>query len=142
MAFKRSDEGKTSTLVCEGKTLADVFISAAHGLFDVLAGSSKIRGDKRQEIVVQAENTVPLFTAWLTELRSRVTDMGMLYSDFEIFSIQKAGPKQYVLTGALYGEPIDNERHSIISGVTLDEKSVTCDEKAGRAVCSFALSRS
>lgn len=142
MAFIRKDEGKTSTLSCDGKTVEEIFVSAAHGLFDVVASGSKIRGDQRQEIVVQADGNTALFAAWIAELLSRITDLGMLYSDFEVFSIQKAGSKQYVLTGALYGEPQDNERHTIVPVHPFDPKSAVCKESTSGMSCSFILTRS
>lgn len=141
MPFTRTDDGATSSISSTGNTPADVFIDAAHGLFDVLADGSKIRGDSRQEIVIQAEDQQALFGAWLTELFSRVTLTGMLYSDFEVFSIQKAGAKQYVLTGAIYGEAIDAKRHTIVSG-TLDEKSVHCTSTGGAETCTFRMTHS
>lgn len=141
MPYTRKDEGAKTIVSCEGETLAEVFLSAAHGLFDVLASGNKIRGDTRQEIVVQAENINALFREWLKELMARVALSGMLYSDFEVFSVQNAGPKQVVLTGAVYGEPFDDKRHTVAKDVSLDEKSVACSEKE-KAHCSFAIVRS
>lgn len=141
MPYTRKDEGTKTIVSCEGETLAEVFLSAAHGLFDVLSGGSKIRGDTRQEIVVQAESTGALFREWLKELMARVTLSGMLYSDFEVFSIQQASAKQVVLTGAVYGEQYDVERHTVAKGVSLDEKSAACSEK-GKTSCSFTMVRS
>lgn len=138
MPYTRKDEGVKTIVSCEGNTLSEVFLSAAHGLFDVIANGSKVRGDTRQEIVVQAENTDALFREWLKELIGRVMLSNMLYSDFEVFSIQNAGPKQVVLTGAVYGEAYDDKRHTIAKGVSLDEKSAACSEK-GRASCSFTM---
>lgn len=142
MSYSREDVDGASNLTCQGTSLGDVCVDAAHGLFDVLADGSKIRGDVRQEIVIQAEDTNGLLREWLKELIARVGQMGMLYSDFEVFSVQKTGAKQLLLTGAIYGEPIDKERHTVAAHGALDEKSVSCDEKADRASCSFSLSRS
>lgn len=141
MPYTRKDEGAKTIVSCSGETLAEVFLAAAHGLFDVLSSGSKVRGDTRQEIVVQAENTDALFREWLKEFMARVTLSGMLYSDFEVFSIQNAGPKQVVLTGAVYGEAYDEKRHMVTKDVSLDEKSIVCSEK-GKAHCSFAMVRS
>lgn len=140
MSYSREDAAGTSTLTCVGKTLADVCVDAAHGLFDVLADGSKIRGDVRQEIVIQAEDTDGLLHEWLKELISRVGQMSMVYSDFEVFSIQKAGAAQLLLTGAIYGEPIDKKRHRVAANRTLDEKSVACKE-GEQLVCSFMVRR-
>lgn len=139
MAFSRSDEGQSTVITCEGSLSRDVFIDAAHGLFDVIADGSKIRGDERQEIVVQAEDMQHLLAAWLAELIDRATQMGMVYSDFEVFSIQKGGPKQYVLTGAIYGEAADSKRHMIRTGVSLDQDHIVFAEKDVHSVCSFRL---
>ena len=141
MPYQKSESGNTVTLTCDGQTLAAAYIDAAHGLFDVLADGSKIRGDVRQEIVIQAADAHTLLAEWLKELLSRVAQTGMVYSDFEIFSIQKVGT-QHVLTGAIYGETADSSRHTLAQNVSLQEKSVTCDEKAGSALCTFSLSRS
>lgn len=139
MPYTRKNEGEKTIISCSGETLSEVFLAAAHGLFDVLVGGSKIRGDTRQEIVVQAENTDSLFREWLKELMARVTLSGMLYSDFEVFSVQKVGAKQVVLTGAVYGELYDEARHTVSKAVSLDEKSAECDEKG--TSCSFTMVR-
>lgn len=139
MAFSRTDEGQSTVITCEGTLSRDVFIDAAHGLFDVIADGSKIRGDVRQEIVVQAEDMQHLLVAWLSELVDRVAQMRMVYSDFEVFSIQKGGPKQYVLTGAIYGEATDSKRHSIRAGVSLDQDHTAFTEKDAHSMCSFKL---
>lgn len=140
MSYSREDADGASTLTCTGKTLADVCVDAAHGLFEALADGSKIRGDVRQEIVIQAEDTIGLLREWLKELIARVGQMSMVYSDFEVFSIQKAGAKQLLLTGALYGEPIDKERHTVAMNRALDEKSIACKE-GEHLVCSFMIRR-
>lgn len=140
MPFTRTDQGSSTRITCEGKTLPEVFLNAGHGLIDVFAGGSKIRGDVRQEIVIQTETISSLFLEWLKELITRITQMNMVYSDFEVFSIQKAGAKQFVLTGAIYGEAYDASRHTLATSVALDEKSVTCKEGSDTNVCSFTLS--
>ncbi|MBI4252774.1 archease [Candidatus Uhrbacteria bacterium] len=139
MAFSRTDEGQSSAITCEGPASRDVFVDAAHGLFDVIADGSKIRGDERQEIVVQAEDMQRLFAAWLGELIERVAQTGMVYSDFEVFSIQKGGPKQYVLTGAVYGEVGDPKRHTIRPSVTLDQNHVAFSQSDTRSSGSFKV---
>lgn len=138
MSFRRTDTNKESEIVCDGTTLPEIFIDAAHGLFDVLAHENKIRGDVRQEIVIQALDTKSLFREWLKELIARVEQMGMLYGDFEVFSIQKAGDA-FVLTGAVYGESIDPSRHHVQMAV-LKESTAECSEKGGKALCQFQMS--
>lgn len=141
MPFTRTDEGANIVITCTGGMLAECFLSAAHGLFDVLADGSKIRGEVRQEIVIQAETIDSLFREWLKELIARVQQTSMLYSDFEIFSIQRANAKQYVLTGAIYGETYDEGRHTRGQKISLDEKSAICKEGSGKSECSFVLVR-
>ena len=138
MPFQRKDDGSKVTMTCEGASEKDVFIDAGHALFDVIAKDNKIRGDVRQEIVLQAEDMSALFKAWLKELMSRVTDMGMLYADFDVFSIQKVGTSS-VLTGALYGESQDQERHTVNTSARLNETKVTCNKKTGAVSCSFSF---
>lgn len=139
MAFSRTDEAQFTAITCDGSLSRDVFIDAAHGLLDVIADGSKIRGNVRQEIVVQAEDMQHLLAAWLSELIDRVAQMGMVYSDFEVFSIQKGGPKQYILTGAIYGEMGDQKRHTIRAGVSLDQDHIVFTEKDAHVTCSFTL---
>ncbi|MEK7122807.1 MAG: archease, partial [Patescibacteria group bacterium] len=89
---------------------------------------------------VQADDSNGLMREWLRELFARYSETGMLYSDFEVFSIQKAG-NQMLLTGTVYGETIDKERHTVNVGVTLNEKSVSCAEKGGHVTCRFSLNK-
>jgi len=138
MPFTRIDTNNKAEISCNGATPQEVFIAAAHGLFDVLAHDNKIRGDVRQEIVIQAPDLKSLFREWLAELVSRVEQMGMLYGDFEVFSIQKAG-NALVLTGAVYGEPIDSVRHHL-QKATLQEDAALCSERGGKATCQFQVS--
>lgn len=137
MAFKRTDTNKESEILCDGATPQEVFVAAAHGLFDVIADDSKIRGDVRQELVIQAPDLKSLFKEWLKELISRVELTGMLYGDFEVFSIQKAGDS-LVLTGAVYGEPFDSSRHHT-QEAKLKEGTTQCSEKGGKTVCQFQV---
>ena len=140
MAFTRKDEGARTVITCEGATEKEVFIDAGHAVFDVIAHNNKIRGDVRQEIVIQADDMNGLFKEWLKELMVRVTDMGMLYADFDVFSIQKVGSKSMVLTGALFGESIDEKRHTVQTSAKLDESHATCNEKTGAVACTFSFS--
>ncbi len=137
MPFKRIDTQKESDISCDGATVQEVFIAAAHGLFDVIAHDNKIRGDVRQEIVIQAPDLKSLFREWLKELSLRVEQTSMLYGDFEVFSIQKAGDS-LVLTGAVYGEAIDPARHHISKAV-VKESTAQCSEKGGKALCQFQV---
>ncbi len=140
MAFTRKDEGNKTLITCEGATEKEVFIDAGHALFDVIAHNNKIRGDVRQEIVIQAADMNGLFQEWLKELMVRVTDMGMLYADFDVFSIQKISSKSMVLTGAVFGESIDEKRHTVTPAPKLDESHATCNEKTGAVTCTFSFS--
>ncbi|MBI4599378.1 archease [Candidatus Uhrbacteria bacterium] len=142
MPFTRNDEDKKTLFTCQGASEKDVFIDAGHALFDGLAHNNKIRGDVRQEIVIQADDLNALFVGWLKELMSRFTDMGMLYADFDVFSIQNVGAKNMVLTGAVYGEQIDTQRHTVDNAARLDEAHAACHEKAGTFSCAFSLSHS
>lgn len=140
MAFTRKDEGTKTVITCEGASEKEAFIDAGHAVFDVIAHNNKIRGDVRQEIVIQADDMNGLFKEWLKELMVRVTDMGMLYADFDVFSIQKVGSKSMVLTGALLGESIDEKRHTVQTSAKLDESHAICNEKTGAVVCTFSFS--
>jgi len=142
MPYTRKDEGGKTVLTCEGASEKDVFIDAGHALFDVIAQNNKIRGDVRQEIVVEGEDLSSLFRGWLKELLSRVADTAMLYADFEVFSIQKVSSNHFVLTGALYGEAIDPARHIVNGNAKLNEVAVTCNEKTGRVSCTFSFTLS
>ncbi len=138
MPYTQKMNGNKAVIECQNKTLAELFIDAGHALFEYIADGSKIKGDTRQEIVLQADSVKELFVQWIQELMARVEQMGMLYADFEVFSIQQAG-KDMVLTGAVYGEPIDTERHHLTTHANLDAKSVACKEQKDLATCSFIL---
>ena len=140
MPFARKDEKDKTIITCEGDSVNDAFIDAGHVLFEVIAHNNKIRGDVRQEIVVQADAMEGLFRGWVQELMSRVSDMGMVYADFEVFSVQKVGAHSMVLTGAVYGEAIDERRHSINTKTKLDEVHAKCDDKTGAVSCTFTFS--
>jgi SHS2 domain-containing protein len=88
--------------------LADLFETAAAGLFDVIvANREDVREEETEQIALAAESTEDLLLAWLNELIFRCETRHRLYHRFEVRP-DDAGRR---LDATIWGEPIDRDRH-------------------------------
>jgi SHS2 domain-containing protein len=91
-----------------GADLADLFRTAAAGLFDVIvANREAVQPSETEPVSLEAESTEDLLLGWLNELIFRCETRHRLYGRFDIV-IDDSGRR---LGGAIGGEPIDRGRH-------------------------------
>jgi len=102
MKYKFLDD-MTSDVVYEayGKTLKEVFVNAAEGMFEVICQKDKIEPKDSVEVDIMADDIEDLMFNWLQELIALVDVEEMFFSKFEIISINDTKLKAKV-----YGEPI------------------------------------
>jgi SHS2 domain-containing protein len=91
-----------------GDDLADLFQTAATGLFDVIvANRDVIRAQETEQVALDADSTEDLLLQWLNELIFRCETRHRLYGRFEV-AIDETGRR---LEATISGEPIDRGRH-------------------------------
>jgi SHS2 domain-containing protein len=91
-----------------GDDLADLFRTAAEGLFDyVVANRSDVWVARTEVVSLKADSTADLLLAWLNELIFRCETEHVLYTRFEV-EISDDG---FALEATIGGEPIDRDRH-------------------------------
>jgi SHS2 domain-containing protein len=91
-----------------GVDLADVFQTAATGLFDVIVANREVvRAQETEHVALTADSTEDLLLQWLNELIFRCETRHRLYGRFSV-AIDDAGCG---LEASISGEPIDRTRH-------------------------------
>jgi SHS2 domain-containing protein len=91
-----------------GVDLADLFETAALGLFDVIvANRADIRAEESELISLAAESPEELLVVWLNELIFRCETRHRLYVQFDVH-LDEAGRR---LEATIVGESIDRNRH-------------------------------
>jgi SHS2 domain-containing protein len=88
--------------------LADLFRTAAEGLFDViLANREEVKAEQAETIRLTADSTAELLVVWLNELIFRCEAEHRFYGRFDV----TVDPDGRGLEAVIQGEPIDHDRH-------------------------------
>jgi len=99
-----------------GKDLAEAFESAAVAMFDVMTEVEKVKAKVEDHVKVEAEDEYALLYSWLEDLLVKSDINEMLYSKFEISSINKT-LEGFRLKAKIWGEKFNPEKHSQKVGV-------------------------
>ena len=92
----------------KGDDPADLFRTAAEGLFDyVVANRQEVRVDRTEVVNLRADSTADLLIGWLNELIFRSETRHVLFTRFEV-NLSDDG---LALEATIGGEPIDRDRH-------------------------------
>ena len=95
-----------------GIDLRELFVNSAKGMFEIIAGKSKINSTIERKIEVKAVNQEELIVAWLRELHFIYEVDQLLFAEFYIDSITD----NEVIARAR-GEFLDNSRHRIMTEI-------------------------
>ncbi len=95
-----------------GKTLDELFINAAIGMYELIADISKITPGESVTVEVEAEDRDLLLRDWLAELLYYFNNKNMLLSEFKIHKIDD----KYIKSEAK-GENIDENKHDLLHEV-------------------------
>ena len=91
-----------------GDELADLFRTAAEGLFDyVVANRESVRVDRTESFSARADSTADLLLGWLNELIFRSETQHALFTRFDV----EFSGEGLALEATIGGEPIDRDRH-------------------------------
>lgn len=99
-------------ILVSAPTLKTLYERAACGMFRVLTDVGMVRRTHSREIAVRARDREALLVEWLSELNYRHVTEHHLYAGFYIEHLN-----QHSLRGAVEGEPIDDERHTIYTEI-------------------------
>jgi len=102
-----------------GKSIKDLFINAAYGMFDVMADISNVKQVIAEDIDVAGDNHEELLVNWLSELNFVFITNGLIFNKFEITRMTTNE-----LTGSAIGEKFDARRHPLnteIKAITYHE---------------------
>lgn len=98
--------------MAHGRDLPSLFANAALGMFALMVDLEGVQERQEQRIEVAARDLEGLMVRWLTELLYHLDAHGMLFSRFEVLTVD--GTR---LEARAFGEPIDRERHNLHFGV-------------------------
>jgi len=117
-----------------GKTLAEAFENTAIALYSVIVNVQAVDAGEMRRLVVSAPDRELLLVEWLNALLSLTDIEHMVFSKFNV-KIEGA-----FLTGAAWGEKLDQERHEPsveIKGATYHMLKV--EEEGGRFVAQCVV---
>jgi len=99
-------------IVAHGRDLPSLFANAALGMFALMVDLEGVQERQERRIEVAARDLEGLMVRWLTELLYHLDAHEMLFSRFEVLTIDDTH-----LEARAFGEPIDRERHNLHFGV-------------------------
>jgi len=99
-----------------GKTLAEAFENAALAMFEVMTDTEKVNANIADSVEVFAEDEYALLYNWLEALLVKFETKSMLFSKFEISSIEE-NADGFKVEASVWGEKFDAEKHTQKVGV-------------------------
>ena len=93
-----------------GKDLAEAFVSAAVAMFEVMTNVVEVNPLVEDNLGVIAEDEYALLYSWLEALIVKSEVNGMLFSKFQILSLDKTSDG-FRLRARIWGEKFDPEKH-------------------------------
>ncbi len=95
-----------------GPDLPSLFANAALGMFALMVDLEGVEERQERRIEVTGRDLEGLMVNWLTELLYYLDAQEMLFSRFEVLTVDGSR-----LEAQAFGEPIDRERHNLHFGV-------------------------
>jgi SHS2 domain-containing protein len=90
--------------------LSDLFQTAAEGVFDyIVANRDEVRVKDVETVVLEADTSLDLLLAWLSELIFRSETLHRLYTRFDV----RVADDGRSLQARIGGERIDRDRHEL-----------------------------
>ncbi|MEM4521104.1 MAG: archease [Candidatus Bathyarchaeia archaeon] len=122
-----------------GKNLKEAFENAAFAMFETMTDTTDVKHECEDTIEVEGDDMESLLYNWLESLLVKFEIENMLYSGFNVLSIERINGKLR-LKAKIYGEQFDPERHKQKVGI----KAVTyhrmeIDERPGEVTMKFIL---
>ncbi|NQT06011.1 MAG: archease [Candidatus Omnitrophica bacterium] len=70
-----------------GESLADLFVNAAYGMFDIIADLEGLKPSTSVKIELEAANAEELLVSWLDELIYNFYTKYIIFSEFKIYGL-------------------------------------------------------
>ncbi|MEM1514827.1 MAG: archease [Candidatus Bathyarchaeia archaeon] len=99
-----------------GRSLEEAFENAALALFETMTDTVDVKREREDIVEVEGEDIESLLYNWLESLLVKFEIESMLYSSFNILSIERDDGKLR-LKAKIYGEPFDLEKHKRKVGI-------------------------
>lgn len=110
--FEFIDHTADLGFVVYGEDLKRLFENAGEAFFSVITDLEKVKRIIERKIEIKGESLERLMVDWLNELLYLHEVENLLFSQFEVESVGQEGLKARVK-----GEPLEEERHPIKTGV-------------------------
>ncbi|MEM3585712.1 MAG: archease [Candidatus Jordarchaeaceae archaeon] len=122
-----------------GETINEAFQEAARALSEVITDTSKVRPIIRRKIEIEAEDLQALLYEWLEKFIYLFDSEGLVFSEFNVETIQQKEGK-LKLKGEAAGEEFDENKHvqrTAIKAATYHEMKI--EQKPKKTVLEFVL---
>jgi SHS2 domain-containing protein len=97
-------------IAAHGKTLEEAFENAALAMFEVMTDTDKVSVEVEDHVEVEAEDEFALLYSWLEALLVNFETKNMLYSKFQIPSIEETA-EGFRLKAVVWGEKFNAAKH-------------------------------
>jgi SHS2 domain-containing protein len=109
MGYRFIDHTADVAAELTGRTIGELFFSAAQALTDTLTELSRVTPSVTQSVTLEAATIDDLLVDWLNELLYRFEVQNLLVSGAAVEVEERGG--RWHLTGTVAGEPFDPARH-------------------------------
>jgi SHS2 domain-containing protein len=103
-------------IAAHGQNTQEAFQNAALAMFEVMTDTTKVSPTQEETIEVEAEDEYALLYSWLEALLVKFEVNGMLFSKFQITSLEE-NEEGFKLKATAWGEKYNAEKHPQKVGV-------------------------
>ncbi|MHA2141202.1 MAG: archease [Candidatus Thorarchaeota archaeon] len=137
--FKYHDHTADITVECWAPSLEQAFEEAALAALEVILDTSTVKPINSTDVNVQGIDMEELLVEWIGYIIALIDINSQFYSKFEVQKIAK-NPKGFTLSGRVWGEDIDLERHDTrteVKAMTYADMSI--EQETDRTTLRFTL---
>jgi SHS2 domain-containing protein len=98
-------------IAAHGTTLEKAFENAALAMFEVMTDTEKVSATIKDSVEVEAEDEYALLYSWLEALLVKFETKNMLYSKFEVSSIDEVSGG-FRIKATVWGEKFNEKKHT------------------------------
>lgn len=134
MAHRFIDHTADVAADLDGRTLGELFVSAAQALTDTITAVDRVQPVVTQSVTLEAATMEDLLVDWLNELLYRFEVQEVLFSQADI-AVAPRGDR-WSLQATVAGEPFDAARHPsrvLVKSATYHSLRVTHEDGTWRA---------
>lgn len=135
-SFEIIEHTADAGILAHGRTLPEVFVEAAKGMYSLMVDLSAVHCAVRRDVNAEGNDLEHLLTNWLLELLMLTEMEGLVFNQFQVCIADGK------LHGVAEGEPLDEARHdpqAVVKGVTRHLLSVEPVDGGYRARVIFDL---